>query len=957
MRKTFLEYVAEDLLKKYGIDLSRITLVFPNKRASLFLNEHLARMADGPLWSPVYTTISQLFRDRSERVVADNIKLVCDLYRIYVQCTGTTETLDHFYGWGMLMLSDFDDIDKNLADATDVFRNLSNIHELDDVSYLSEEQREVLKRFFNNFSDDYNTELKNRFLQLWQNFGNIYNSFNDHLQEEGLAYEGALYREVVNNDLATYDADTYIFVGFNMLQKVEQKLFTLLAKAGKAKFYWDFDRYYMEGANNEAGYYIRQYLEAFPNELFNRDDEIYNNFRTEKVLRFISASTETIQGRFVGHWLQNEDFVRAGRKTAVVLCDENLLQTVVHSLPSEVENVNITTGFPLAQSPVFSFVNALINLQTIGYTKSAERYRLQYVRAVLRHPYSLFLSDNCTEQLRTLEEHHTYYPSRQEMAVDEGLTLIFANLEEGVADVQTYHAKLVDWILSMLKTVGKRTQETDDHLMKEAIYRMYTLFNRLHDLIVSGDLSVDLITLLRLITQLVQSTSIPFHGEPAIGLQVMGVLETRNIDFDNVLLLSCNEGNMPKGVNDASFIPYAIRKAHSLTTIDHKVAIYSYYFHRLLQRAQNITILYNNATEDGHTGEMSRFMLQMLVESGHKIERLSLQAGQMPNVLQPHAVEKTDSIMQQLMKLDKLSPTAINRYLRCQLLFFYNTVAGLKESDEETDDIDNRTFGNIFHKGSQLIYEQLMDANFTVSENAIKDFLADKSALLRIVDRTFNEELFKVANANQHPQYNGLQLINRGVIISYLKKLLQMDLSLTPFRILAMEKSVEQEVVFNVDGKSHTLTIGGYVDRLDEVEEGNGKVIRVVDYKTGRKPQTAVAAFEDIFSGDKVTKNHADYYLQTFLYAAIVRDSLKWNKQKLPVSPALLFIQQASAEENDPVLRVGKERINDIAVYHNDFWAHLKALLSEIFNKERAFMPTKDRERCTRCPYKQVCYQ
>ena len=957
MRKTFLEYVAEDLLKKYGTDLSRITLVFPNKRASLFLNEHLARMANGPLWSPVYTTISQLFRDRSERVVADNIKLVCDLYRIYVQCTGTTETLDHFYGWGMLMLSDFDDIDKNLADATDVFRNLSNIHELDDVSYLSEEQREVLKRFFSNFSDDYNTELKNRFLQLWQNFGNIYNSFNAHLQEEGLAYEGALYREVVNNDLATYDADTYIFVGFNMLQKVEQKLFTLLAKAGKAKFYWDFDRYYMEGANNEAGYYIRQYLEAFPNELFNRDDEIYNNFRTEKELRFISASTETIQGRFVGHWLQNEDFVRAGRKTAVVLCDENLLQTVVHSLPSEVENVNITTGFPLAQSPVSSFVNALINLQTIGYTKSAERYRLQYVRAVLRHPYSLFLSDNCTEQLRALEEHHTYYPSRQEMAVDEGLTLIFANLEEGVADVQTYHAKLVDWILSMLKTVGKSTQETDDHLMKEAIYRMYTLFNRLHELIVSGDLSVDLITLLRLITQLVQSTSIPFHGEPAIGLQVMGVLETRNIDFDNVLLLSCNEGNMPKGVNDASFIPYAIRKAHSLTTIDHKVAIYSYYFHRLLQRAQNITILYNNATEDGHTGEMSRFMLQMLVESGHKIQRLSLQAGQMPNVLQPHAVEKTDSIMQQLMKLDKLSPTAINRYLRCQLLFFYNTVAGLKESDEETDDIDNRTFGNIFHKGSQLIYEQLMDANFTVSENAIKDFLAEKSALQRIVDRTFNEELFKVANANQHPQYNGLQLINRGVIISYLKKLLQMDLSLTPFRILAMEKPVEQEVVFNVDGKAHTLTIGGYVDRLDEVEEGNGKVIRVVDYKTGRKPQTAVAAFEDIFSGDKVTKNHADYYLQTFLYAAIVRDSLKWNKQKLPVSPALLFIQQASAEENDPVLRVGKERINDIAVYHNDFWAHLKALLSEIFNKERAFMPTKDRERCTRCPYKQVCYQ
>ena len=306
MRKTFLEYVAEDLLKKFGTDLSRVTLVFPNKRASLFLNEHLARMADGPLWSPVYTTISQLFRDRSARIVADDIKLVCDLYRIYVQCTGSTETLDHFYGWGMLMLSDFDDIDKNLADATDVFRNLSNIHELDDVSYLTGEQREALKRFFSNFSDDYNSELKKRFLQLWQNFGDIYNRYNAHLQEEGLAYEGALYREVACNENVSFDAEAYVFVGFNMLQKVEQKLFARLEKARKAKFYWDFDRYYMEGANNEAGHYIRQYLDAFPNELFNRDEEIYNNFCQEKKLQFVSASTETIQARFVGHWLQND---------------------------------------------------------------------------------------------------------------------------------------------------------------------------------------------------------------------------------------------------------------------------------------------------------------------------------------------------------------------------------------------------------------------------------------------------------------------------------------------------------------------------------------------------------------------------------------------------------------------------------------------------------------------------
>ena len=271
--KTFLEFVAEDIISKQGTDLSRTAIVFPNKRASLFINEHLARLADRPIWSPAYLTISELFRSQSKWSVADPIKLVSDIHKTFVEVTGIDETLDHFYGWGQLLLADFDDIDKNRADADHVFANIRDLHELDDISYLTDEQRAVIKRFFSNFNDDDHSELKQRFLKLWQHFADIYHRFQQRLADQQLAYEGMLYRDVVENRSITLNYDTYIFVGFNLLNKVEQALFRHLQQQGKAKFYWDFDDYYMKG--HEAGFFISQYLSSFPNELDHSREEIY----------------------------------------------------------------------------------------------------------------------------------------------------------------------------------------------------------------------------------------------------------------------------------------------------------------------------------------------------------------------------------------------------------------------------------------------------------------------------------------------------------------------------------------------------------------------------------------------------------------------------------------------------------------------------------------------------------
>ena len=858
---SFLEHVASDLLARFGTDLSRVAVVFPNKRASLFLNDYLAHQAERPLWSPAYITISDLFRSHSRLQVADPILLVCELHKCFTRCTGIDETLDHFYGWGQLLLSDFDDLDKNMGPADRVFANLRDIHELDDVSYLTDEQRKLIQRFFSNFSDNHNSELKQRFLRLWSRIGDIYHTFNEQLTAQGLAYEGALYRQVAEDETISFEYDTYVFVGFNLLQQVEQTLFRRLELEGKAIFYQDTEE------------------------------------QPPRQLTFISAPTENIQARYVSQWLTPER-IADGRRTAVVLCNEGLLQAVIHCLPDTVEKVNVTTGYPLLQTPVASLVSQLLNLQVNGFSARTQSFRRRWLDIVARHPYAALLPED--------------YAS--------------AHLTDS--------SSLLHWLLDIVRNI-----KTDSDLQSESIFKMYTLLNRLSDLTDSGILTVDVPTLQRLVSQVVQSTSIPFHGEPAEGIQVMGVLETRNLDFDHVLLLSCNEGNMPRGVNDTSFIPYAIRKAYGLTTIDYKVAIYQHYFHRLLQRADDVTIVYNNATIDAQKGEMSRFMLQLMVERGD-IEFRSLRAGQQPLLRQPQPIDKTPAvldILRQRFSKDRggISPTAVSTYLRCQLRFFYRYVSNLQEPDDTDEDlIDNRLFGIIFHEAAQTLYDQFIGRQ--VTSFLLDDLLKDEVTIERAVDNA-------IRNTLGFHHLDGLQLINREVIIKYIRLLIETDRRLTPFTILGLEK--------RVDMPWGETKVGGIIDRLDCITDpvSGEERIRVIDYKTGARHLRPMPDIEAIFDPAQIS-NHSDYYLQAFLYSHIVR-----QHQTEAVSPALLFIQHAAADGYDPTLVIGRDPVTDIAVHSDRFITLLKETTDAIFSPDLRFTPTDDRNRCRSCPYAALC--
>lgn len=990
--KTFLSYVAKDIINDFP-DMSKVAVVFPNKRASLFLNEELMRQVGHPFWCPNYITISDLFRRHTQLQAADSIKLICDLHKTFVECTHSNESLDHFYGWGQLLLADFDDIDKNMGDAKQIFFNIENLHELDDDSYLTEEQRKILKRFFGNFHHAEDSELKKRFIELWSKLGEIYSAYNQRLEEQGLAYEGALYRRVAEDTSIQFEYDTYLFVGFNMMQKVERRLFEQLNDKANCRFYWDFDQYYVNDGKlanglhnpvkNEAGHYITEYLRIYSNQLANHAeyDSIYNNLGKPKNIAYISAPTENIQARYIYDWLlekkhfENGEWMpryKAGRKTAIVLADENLLPTIIHSLPAEVTNVNITLGYPLSQTPFFSLVQQLIELQTFGRAKGTDTYRLRYVSKVLGHPYASYISEKCCERLEELEAKKRFYPTLSEICTDddEGIRLLFGDVNSS----ENYNQALLDYLICVLKLIGVHTKELDnDPLFQESLFRTYTLVNRLRGLVDSGDLKVDIITLERLIQQLFQTTTVPFHGEPAEGIQIMGVLETRNLDFEHILVLSCNEGNIPKGVNDSSFIPYSIRKANGLTTIDNKVAIYAYYFLSMIQRASDVTLTYNNSTEDGHTGEMSRFMLQLLVESRQDIQRYSLLAGQSPISSETNEIEKNESSMAELNHIKMFTPTCLNTFIRCRKRFYYKYIKHLQEPDELDEEIDGRAFGNIFHRAAELFYlsiapssslaknakgELELKANVNITKEMIESQLKNDHFLKELVNRAFCEEVFNVSDKEYHPSYNGLQLINREVIVGYLKQLLRNDVGLAPFTIMGLEKKVTKKYEFDTPDGKKQLLLGGFIDRLDAVNNGaDGHVsqrIRVIDYKTGRPTSSFPRDAKNLFSSEELSK-HSDYYIQAMLYSLIVKKDQRLNPHSFPVSPALLFIQQSAAKGYDPTLKFGKDKIWDAWTYEDVFMEGLKQLVNDIFDPQQAFTPTDDKARCSTCPYAALC--
>jgi hypothetical protein len=949
--ETFLKLVASDLYNRANGNLARTAVVFPNKRAALFFNEYLAKEAGKPIWSPAYITISELFRSMSTLEVADPIKLVCELYKVYRQTSDSEESLDNFYFWGELLISDFDDADKNLARTKDLFSNLKELKSLmGDLSYMDKEQEEAIQQFFHNFSIERRTVLKERFISLWDVLGDIYTRFKENLKQQGIAYEGMLYREVMETfqtDGLPYD--TYVFVGFNVLNKVERQLFKALKDADKALFYWDYDEFYLNKPHHEAGVFIKQNLKEFPSPL---DASCFNRLDSPKEIHYVASPTENAQARYLPQWIR-KNLTESEKETAVVLCNESLLQPVLHSLPEDVKHVNITMGFPLSQTPVYSFVLALLELQINGFNPKNGRFLFEQVIAVLKHPYTRQQTTEAEALEKSLTQDNRFYPLPSELKKDEFLSHLFTPVS-GILPLTDYLLEALQQVAVIYrKDKEKEQDEALNQLYRESLFKAYTTFGRIRTLMEEGILNIQPHTFRKLVVRILSTLNIPFHGEPAIGLQVMGVLETRNLDFRHLILLSTNEGQLPKNGGDSSFIPYNLRKAFGMTTIEHKITVYAYYFYRLLQRAEKVTLMYNNSSDGLNRGEWSRFMLQFLIEWKHPILLQTLQAKQSPQGSTAITLPKTPEVMQKMwhrfsLEANKdalLSPSALNCYLDCTLRFYFKYVARLKAPDEVNADIDSATFGSIFHLAAENIYKDLTAHGKVINKETIETLLKHPLKLESYVDNAFKELFFHIPQ-EEKSEYNGTQLINSEVIVRYLRQLLKHDYAYAPFTFEASEKDVFEEVSIHTPNGDLTTRIGGVIDRMDS-KDG---ILRIVDYKTGGSADKS-QSIDSLFMRDK---NRSGYIFQTFLYASIMS---RLSQQR--IAPALLYIHRAAADDYSPIIRIKEdkevEEVLDFSIYEGKFREKLQELLEEIFHPDIPFTQTDVEDKCAYCDFKAMC--
>lgn len=977
----FLKLVADDLYRRCNGKLENVAVVFPNKRAALFFNQYLLENSGNvPIWSPRYMTISDLFRQHSNLAVADKLLLVCKLYKEYIAPVlqagneKAVESLDEFYYWGDMLVNDFDDIDKNLADAGQLFANIKDLRELGTAKdTLSQEQKEAINRFFINFNPEEKSDIKNNFLNVWERLHGIYTGFKEALRREKIAYEGMLYRDVVENlENISFDYEKYVFVGFNVLNGVETKLFSTLEKSGKALFYWDYDKHYVNDRFNEAGHFMRRNLERFPNALHQSH---FSNLAGKKSVSVVSASGNSIQARYLSQWLGG-NLTEKEIETAVVLCDETMLEPVLHTIPEEangnkVQYMNVTMGYPIANTPIFTLVKLLIELQVRGWNEKQGGYTLANVCSLLKHPYIIQCSAASLQLCDELLESKKFYPTPEELSRDQFLASLFTRIDDNKEWMENISSIIYD--VSKSRTgVGDGVHELFDKLFIEAIYKAYTQAQRMVKLLDSGELDMKQATIGRLFVKMLSKVSLPFHGEPVMGLQVMGLLETRNLDFRNVIMLSVNEGNIPRNSSDSSYIPYNLRRAFGLTLSEQRDAIYAYNFYRLLQRAEKVTLVYNNSSSGKIKGECSRYILQLLGSNLYDIERLDLSAEQCGDRIETYNVKRSPEMVDILRRrfdtkvserASRLTPTAVNRYIGCKLSFFYYYVLGLKPLDEVDTEMNAADFGLIFHKSAELFYEEITEKNGSVVTGEVLEYYIKAPALLyRFVNKAFEEIFFKGGKA----VYNGEQYINRGIIHRFLLRLIKMDRKFVPFRYICSEKVFSIPYSVMSDGREISLEIGGTIDRIDV----KGDTINIVDYKTGNKAEEKNVTLDVIFNGG--VKSAANR-LQSLLYSVALEKRLsgevagsngkegEWVKKleglgSCRISPSLLYLSKGdNCAREEFVVDVDGVPVNDISSLKGDYVAALDSVIAEMFDTSTPFTATEDKERCKYCNYKQIC--
>jgi len=941
----FLHKACQDIYSKHKDIFKDTIIVFPNKRAGVFFKKHLNDVVKETIWIPQITTLNEFVEEQSELQKDDNMSLIFKLFNIYRKHIKTEETFDDFYYWGEMLLNDFDDIDKYLVDAKDLFSNLLSLKEIEsEFDYLSEEQIQAIKKFWNTFSVDKVSNDQKEFLKLWEKLYTIYSEFKAHLQKEGLCYEGMGYRSIIdkiNDKTFNIKAQKILFIGFNALNRCEEQLFTHLQNNKKAEFYWDYDTYYVNNKDHEAGFYMKKNLKSFPNVF---DMENYNKFsHTNKQIDIYSVPSDIGQTKMLSNHLKNitENDLD---KNAIILGDENLLIPTLHSIPQNIDKINVTMGYPAQNSTVAGYIKNIVDLQTTTKTSGEKSvFYFKQIISILNHQF--INSEEANDDIAKIKKFNKVYISPDSLTIDDRTKRIFECPKTG--------KEASEYLLRTLHETFEKLDNTDSEeglvkIEKEYLYNLYLSIKRTNTILEDYKIELETKTYYHIVSKIIKGLSIPFEGEPLTGLQVMGLMETRLLDFENLYILSANEGKLPKVSTSNSYVPYNLRTGFGLPTLEHQDSIYAYYFYRLIQRAKNIKFYYSSKSDGIRTGEMSRYLHQLKYESGYKVNEHSVINDISVENKKAISYTKNDEILTQLNNLTTnkerpLSPTAINEYLTCPLKFYFKYIAEMREEDEVTEDIDPRVFGMIFHDSMEEIYNTTKGKEVTT---ALIDKLLDKENPLVIekLNESFNKNFLKEQNLTK---IEGKNEIIYNIILNYIKEVLRKDKKNCPFKILETEQ--KHTLAINVDGKK--VYIGGMIDRVDLTKEG----VRIIDYKSGKADREFIS-IDDLFGDDHKKQNKAA--LQTFLYCMMYDSKYSPSENIVPGIYALKDIFK-----NDYTYKLiqkanrKKEPVRDYRDFKDELNEGIKTLITEIHDSTKPFCQTEDDDVCKWCIYKELCHR
>ena len=949
---SFLKTSAENILAEYK-DLDQLVLVLPNRRAGLFLAKHFGEIIDKPQWMPQIKTIEEVFYGYAGKRPTDPLTLIFTLYKVYSSIIPLPESFDRFYYWGEMILKDFNDLDNFLVDATRLYHQLEELKEIEnDLSYLTDGQVRLIQDFWRSFEvkDKFQQD---KFLRFWKQLRPIYENFKTELAVSGLAYSGMLYRQVVEelNQIEKPDKK-YLFIGFNAFSLTEEMLIKHFIKEFDAGIFWDLDAYYLEDPRQEAGLFFREYRKdkilgpTFP-ATKNRIADKKAHIQTHAV------PLKVTQANLVGELVGRMELGEALEETVIILPDEQMLFPVLHTLPQAIDKVNVTMGYPVKNAPDYSFLESLLELQKYVSEKDGQVvFYHKPVRGILSSNYFRSLNnDFVVYQLRNIEETNQVYISAEKLAEGGDIfRLIFD---------QVPTTGIFSYLKQVIKSLADQLELPE--LQQSYLYQCYKQLNRLDELFQKQEgIAIGLDFYMRLFKQVFREVKLPFEGEPLEGLQIMGVLESRNLDFKRVIICNMNEGSFPPASAMNSMVPFNLRRAFGLPVQEQNDAIYAYTFYRLLHNAEEVHLVYTTESDEGKVGEKSRYIQQLDLESGIEIKEQAVYIPVDLQSSQPIVIPKDKKILEILSRYEvregrdkqhRLSPSAINVWLDCRLKFYFQYVVQIRERDEVQEKIDPAVFGNLAHYSLEFLYKgfKMRKGRFFLNKEDFEEL--KKNWVGPAVDLAIRKH-FSLPD-KEDIQLSGSLIIARDVLQRYIKRLLEVDESYAPFEIISLEdsKGYYANIPLTLPQGEKTIALKGIIDRVDKI----GEAIRLVDYKSGSDKKD----FPDIPSlFDRTNKTRNKAAMQTMMYGLLYKET-NGGQINTPLKPAVFNLKDIFNEEFNPYLQMGtrgvRVEIQSYQEYEAEFLAALKGCLTEIFHPDVPFSQDEEEVKCGNCPYKEIC--